>query len=79
MYVCVQLWKLPALIVDDFDEVTPNLLRSAYVEVCVCMNVCMCVYVCMYLELECNLIGMHVCAVDLLGTQFLYKVQIYDL
>ena len=49
MYV-IQLWKLPALIVDDFDEVTPNLLRSAYVEVCVCMNVCMCVcvYVCMY-------------------------------
>ena len=35
-------------------------------------------YVCMYVELECNLIGMHVYAVDLLGTQFLYNVQIYD-
>ena len=28
----VQLWKLPALLVEDFDEVTPELLRTAYVE-----------------------------------------------
>jgi hypothetical protein len=27
-----QLWRLPALIVDDFDDVTPELLRTAYVE-----------------------------------------------
>jgi hypothetical protein len=26
------LWKLPALLVDDFDFVTPELLRQAYVE-----------------------------------------------
>jgi hypothetical protein len=28
----VQLWRLPALLLDDFDEITPELLRSAYVE-----------------------------------------------
>ena len=27
-----QLWRLPALLVEDFDEVTPSLLRAAYVE-----------------------------------------------
>jgi hypothetical protein len=26
------LWRLPALLVEDFDEITPELLRSAYVE-----------------------------------------------
>jgi hypothetical protein len=26
------LWRLPALLVDDFDAVTPQLLRTAYVE-----------------------------------------------
>lgn len=26
------LWRLPALLVDDFDDVNPELLRSAYVE-----------------------------------------------
>jgi hypothetical protein len=26
------LWRLPALLVDDFDDVTPELLHSAYVE-----------------------------------------------
>jgi hypothetical protein len=31
--VSLQLWRLPpALLVDDFDEVTPELLRTAYVE-----------------------------------------------
>ena len=28
----MKLWRLPALLVDDFDDVTPDLLRSAYVE-----------------------------------------------
>ncbi len=28
----MQLWKLPALLVDDFAEITPELLKSAYVE-----------------------------------------------
>ncbi len=32
MYSFAQLWRLPALLVDDFDEVTPKLLRTAYVE-----------------------------------------------
>jgi hypothetical protein len=27
-----QLWRLPALLVEDFDEVTPSLLETAYVE-----------------------------------------------
>ena len=27
------LWRLPALLVDDFDEINPELLHSAYVEV----------------------------------------------
>ena len=27
-----QLWRLPALLVDDFDDITPDLLRSVYVE-----------------------------------------------
>lgn len=27
-----KVWKLPVLLVDDFAEVTPQLLRSAYVE-----------------------------------------------
>jgi hypothetical protein len=27
-----QLWRLPALLVDDYDDVTPDLLRTAYVE-----------------------------------------------
>jgi hypothetical protein len=31
-YLNLQLWRLPALLVEDFDEVTPELLRSAYVE-----------------------------------------------
>ena len=26
------MWRLPALVVDDFDAVTPELLHSAYVE-----------------------------------------------
>jgi hypothetical protein len=26
------LWKLPALIVEDFDQVTPELLKTAYIE-----------------------------------------------
>ena len=26
------MWRLPALLVEDFDEVTPALLRAAYVE-----------------------------------------------
>jgi hypothetical protein len=26
------LWRLPALIVEDFDEITPDLLRAAYLE-----------------------------------------------
>jgi hypothetical protein len=26
------MWRLPALLVEDFDEVTPSLLRQAYVE-----------------------------------------------
>jgi len=28
----LQLWRLPALLLDDFNDVTPELLRSAYVE-----------------------------------------------
>ena len=28
----MQLWRLPALLLEDFNEVTPELLRSAYVE-----------------------------------------------
>lgn len=27
-----QLWRLPALLVEDFSEINPDLLRSAYVE-----------------------------------------------
>jgi hypothetical protein len=27
------LWRLPALLVDDFDKINPELLHSAYVEV----------------------------------------------
>jgi hypothetical protein len=27
-----QLWKLPALLVEDYDQITPELLRTAYVE-----------------------------------------------
>jgi hypothetical protein len=30
--LCAQLWRLPALLVDDFSELTPELLRTAYVE-----------------------------------------------
>lgn len=30
--IVFQLWRLPAVLVDDFDDVTPELLRSAYVE-----------------------------------------------
>ena len=30
--IILQLWRLPALLVDDFDEITPELLRSAYIE-----------------------------------------------
>lgn len=26
------MWRLPALLLDDFNDVTPELLRSAYVE-----------------------------------------------
>jgi hypothetical protein len=32
VFISPQLWRLPALLVDDFDEVTPELLRAAYVE-----------------------------------------------
>jgi hypothetical protein len=31
-FLLFQLWRLPALLVDDYDDVTPELLRTAYVE-----------------------------------------------
>lgn len=30
--VCLQVWRLPVLLVNDFAEVTPLLLRQAYIE-----------------------------------------------
>ena len=32
------LWRLPTLLVDDFNDITPDLLHSAYVEVTILLS-----------------------------------------